>query len=70
MDRMKGKARGTTQRPKQGSPLLYFLGFVMLVFIGILVFAYIVTKRTHPVYLDEHGNPVNAAPDHPHSQAK
>jgi hypothetical protein len=47
---------------KQGSPLLYFLGVVMAIFIGILIFAYIVTKRTHPVFLDEHGNPTNAQP--------
>ena len=52
----------TTLRPKQGSPLLYFLVFISLVFIGILVFAYVVTKRTNPIYLDEHGRPVNAAP--------
>ena len=57
-------------RPKQGSPLLYFLGFVTVVFMGILVFAYIVTKRTHPVYLDEHGSPVNSAPAQRDSQAK
>jgi hypothetical protein len=48
--------------PKQGSPLLYFLGVVMVIFIGILIFAYIVTKRTHPIFLDEHGHPTNAQP--------
>ena len=47
---------------KQGSPLLYFLGLVMAIFIGILIFAYIVTKRTHPIFLDEHGKPTNALP--------
>ena len=47
---------------KQGSPLLYFLGVVMSIFIGILIFAYIVTKRTHPIFLDEHGHPTNAQP--------
>ena len=46
-------------KPKQGSPLLYFLVFVSVLFIGILVFAYAVTKRTHPVYVDEHGQPTN-----------
>jgi len=45
---------------KQGSPLVYFLAFVFCVFIGILVFVYMVTKRTHPIYVDEHGKPVNA----------
>ena len=48
--------------PKQGSPLLYFLGVVMAIFIGILIFAYIVTKRSHPIFLDEHGHPTNAQP--------
>ncbi|HTS68060.1 MAG TPA: hypothetical protein VMO17_03680 [Terriglobia bacterium] len=47
---------------KQGSPLFYFLAFVMAVFIGILIFVYIVTKRTHPIFLDEHGKPTNAEP--------
>jgi len=47
---------------KQGSPLLYFLGLVMTIFIGILIFTYIVTKRTHPILLDEHGKPTNAQP--------
>ncbi len=28
-------------------------------FIGILVFAYVVTKRTNPIYVDEHGRPLN-----------
>ena len=50
-------------RPKQTSPLLYFLGLTMLIFIGILIFVYAVTKRTHPIYLDEHGRPVNAEPE-------
>ena len=59
-----------TPRPKQGSPLLYFLVFVSLVFVGILIFAYVVTKRTNPIYLDEHGRPVNAAPASQSSQAK
>jgi len=49
---------------KQSSPLMYFLVFMSLIFIGILVFAYTVTKRTHPVYLDEHGKPVNAESAH------
>jgi len=48
--------------PKQGSPLLYFLALVMAIFIGILIFTYIVTKRTHPIFLDEHGKPTNAQP--------
>ncbi|HVO78512.1 MAG TPA: hypothetical protein VMT39_00700 [Candidatus Bathyarchaeia archaeon] len=53
----------TIQR-KQTSPLMYFLVFISLIFIGILIFVYSVTKRTHPVYVDERGNPVNAEADH------
>ena len=39
---------------------MYFLIFAAFLFIGILIFAYMVTKRAHPVYVDERGNPVNA----------
>jgi hypothetical protein len=49
---------------KQGSPLLYFLIFISALFIGILIFCYIVTKRTNPVFLDEHGKPVATSPQH------
>jgi len=51
-------ARSTTasRRP----PLVYFLVFVFLLFVGILVFCYVVTKRANPIYLDEHGKPVAA----------
>jgi hypothetical protein len=51
----------TTHHPmarKQGSPLLYFLGFIFALFIGILIFCYVVTKRTNPVFVDVHGRPV------------
>ena len=51
-------------RRAQGSPLVYFLGLVMVIFIGILIFCYVVTKRTHPVFLDEHGKPVNSQAAH------
>jgi len=67
---MTTSTRVSTPRPKQGTPLLYFLCFVMAVFIGILIFAYVVTKRTHPVYLDEHGRPVNPLPAQQSRQAK
>ena len=42
---------------KKVAPLIPFLGFVMALFIGILVFAYIVTKHTTIVMLDERGAP-------------
>jgi len=57
---MSGAAKEITIRHKQGSPLSYFLAFVFCLFIGILIFAYMVTKKTHPVYTDQQGNPVNA----------
>ena len=38
-------------------PLLYFLAFVSALFIGILIFCYVVTKRAHPVFLDSQGHP-------------
>jgi len=51
---------------KKPAPLAYFLGFVFVLFIGILVFCYAVTKRANPVYLDEHGKPAAASSEHPH----
>jgi len=36
--------------------LIYFLAFVSMVFIGILIFVYFVTKQANPVMLDEHGH--------------
>jgi len=43
---------------KQGTPLLYFLIFVFVLFIGILIFCYTVTKRANPVQVDLNGKPV------------
>jgi len=58
----------TTSQPairrKQTSPLMYVLALVGCIFIGILIFAYAVTKRTNPIYVDEHSKPVNAESDH------
>jgi len=51
---------------KKPAPLAYFLGVVFVLFIGILVFCYIVTRRTNPVFLDEHGKPVSAGSSHSH----
>ena len=60
--------RNRPLRPRQGSPLLYFLVFISCIFLGILIFAYTVTKKTHPIYVDEQGKPVNAdSTDHPGS---
>ncbi|HTQ54391.1 MAG TPA: hypothetical protein VMI94_08025 [Bryobacteraceae bacterium] len=37
--------------------LIFFLAFVSALFIGILIFVYVVTKQANPVMLDEHGRP-------------
>jgi hypothetical protein len=52
-------AAGSARRP-QRPVLVYFLAFVFFLFVGILLFCYAVTKRTNPVFLDEHGKPVAA----------
>jgi len=51
---------------KKPAPLTYFLGFVFVLFIGILVFCYAITKRTNPVFLDQHGKPVAESAEHSH----
>ena len=45
---------------KQGTILVAMLGLIFALFIGILVTAYIVTKRANPVILDESGRPLNS----------
>ncbi len=39
----------------RGALLPKFLGFVMLLFISILVVCYLIAKQTNVVMLDEHG---------------
>jgi len=51
---------------KKPAALTYFLGLVFVLFIGILIFCYVVTKRTNPVFLDEHGKPVSTGSAHSH----
>ena len=58
-------AKGPAARA-QGSPLLYLLSFVFVLFIGILIFCYVVTKRSNPVFLDQHGKPVATGSEHSH----
>jgi hypothetical protein len=52
---------------KKSAPLVYFLGFVFALFIGILIFCYVVTKRTNPIMLDEHGKPKTSSSDNGHA---
>jgi len=42
----------------QASALAYLLVFVFALFIGILVVVYVITRRSNPIMLDEHGKPV------------
>ena len=49
---------------KKPAPLVYFLGLVFALFVGILIFVYVVTKRTNPILLDEHGKPAASGHDH------
>jgi hypothetical protein len=52
---------------KKPAFLTYFLGAVFLMFIGILIFVYVVTKHTNPVMLDQNGKPVASEPAHHHA---
>ena len=45
---------------KQGFILGAFLTLVMILFIGILVMVYVVSKRANPIMLDETGKPINS----------
>lgn len=48
----------------RGGFLLYFLMMVMALFIGILIFVWVVTKKANPVMLDEHGRPLASVCSH------
>lgn len=52
----------TVSSPKKTTPLLYVLVFACVLFIGILVAVYFITRRSNPIMLDEHGKPVAMAP--------
>jgi hypothetical protein len=52
---------------KKPAPVAYFLGFVFMLFIGILIFVYVTTKKVNPVMLDEHGNPKTSSSDNSHA---
>lgn len=47
---------------KRSTPFAYFLGFVFVLFIAILIVCYIITKRSNPILLDQHGKPVATSP--------
>ncbi|MBI1760942.1 MAG: hypothetical protein HYR56_05840 [Acidobacteria bacterium] len=43
----------------QGTILKLLLSLIAVIFISILITAYIVARRANPIFLDEHGKPVN-----------
>jgi hypothetical protein len=43
----------------QGTILKLLLSLIVVIFIGILFTAYLVARRANPIFLDEHGKPVN-----------
>lgn len=45
---------------QQGKILTFVLGLVFVLFIGILVTAYVIAKRANPIILDETGKPLNS----------
>ena len=45
---------------RKHTPLSYLLIFVFALFVGILIMVYVITKRSNPIQLDEHGKPVNS----------
>jgi hypothetical protein len=44
--------------------LLYFLALVFVLFIAILIFCFIISKRASPVFLDSQGHPVSQVSHH------
>jgi len=42
----------------RGGFLHFFLMLIMALFIAILIFVWVVTKKANPVMLDEHGRPI------------
>lgn len=54
------KRIGSYLSRQQGKILTFVLGLVVVIFIGILVTAYIIAKRANPIILDETGKPVNS----------
>ena len=45
---------------KPPAPLTYLLAAIFVVFCGILICAYVATKRANPVMLDSHGKPLQS----------
>jgi hypothetical protein len=48
------------QRPKQLNFMTILLAVIFVSFCGILIGAYVITKKINPVMLDQNGKPINA----------
>ena len=46
---------------KKVAPLIYVLVFASILFIGILIAVYFITKHSNPIMLDEHGKAIATA---------
>lgn len=47
----------TPKPSRAGWPFLpKFLGFIMVLFVGILIATYLIAREADPVILDDHGN--------------
>lgn len=49
---------------KQGRFLQFVLGGAIVLFIGILIGVYFISKNANPIFLDEKGNPINSETYH------
>lgn len=49
----------SSSRRRAPAALTLVLAFVMALFIAILVFVYVATKRANPIYVDQQGHPTN-----------
>jgi flagellar biogenesis protein FliO len=45
---------------RQGSILKFLLSLIVVLFICIIFTVYLVARHANPIFLDEHGKPVNA----------
>ena len=43
---------------KKTQPLTVLLSVMFIFFVGLLITVYVVTKRAHPIILDQNGHPV------------
>lgn len=54
----------------QGAILKLMLGFIVMLFISILITLYVVAKSANPIILDEQGRPMNAGSSQHHAESR